>query len=146
MRAAGVTTFGAAVELLELPDPPAPAADELLIRVRAAAVANWDDVVRQGNWDIAGSLPLALGVQVAGEVLSAGTASYEFAAGDAVIAHPLPLRDQGAWAEQMLIPTEAAAPKPATVEWEEAARRRLAGRPARTVRCRRHRRDRGARR
>jgi NADPH:quinone reductase-like Zn-dependent oxidoreductase len=121
MRAAGITTFGADVELLELPDPRPPAADELLIRVRAAAVANWDDVVRQGNWDIGGSLPLALGVEVAGEVLTAGAAARRFAAGDAVMAHPLPLRDQGAWAEQMLIPAEAAAPKPATVEWEEAA-------------------------
>jgi len=121
MRAAGITAFGAAVELLELPDPRPPAADELLIRVRAAAVANWDDIVRQGNWEIGGSLPLALGVQVAGEVLTAGAATRAFAAGDAVMAHPLPLRDQGAWAEQMLIPAEAAAPKPATVDWEEAA-------------------------
>jgi NADPH:quinone reductase-like Zn-dependent oxidoreductase len=121
MRAAGITAFGADVELLELPDPRPPAADELLIRVRAAAVANWDDIVRQGNWDIGGSLPLALGVEVAGEVLTAGAAARRFAAGDAVMAHPLPLRDQGAWAEQMLIPAEAAAPKPATVEWEEAA-------------------------
>jgi NADPH:quinone reductase-like Zn-dependent oxidoreductase len=95
--------------------------DELLIRVRAAAVANWDDIVRQGNWDVGGKLPLALGVQVAGEVVSAGAAADGFAEGDAVMAHPLPLRDQGAWAEQMLIAAEAAAHKPESVGWEEAA-------------------------
>jgi NADPH:quinone reductase-like Zn-dependent oxidoreductase len=121
MRAAGITTFGAPVELLALTDPRPPADDELLIRVRAAAVANWDDIVREGNWGVGGTLPMALGVQVAGEVLATGAAVDDFADGDAVMAHPVPLRDQGAWAEQMLIPAETAARKPDGVDWGQAA-------------------------
>lgn len=121
MRAAGITGFGGPVEPLELPDPRPPADDELLVRVHAAAVANWDDIVRQGNWDVGGTLPLALGVQVAGEVVSAGAIVDGFGEGDPVMAHPVPLRDQGAWAEQMLIPAMAAARKPDEISWEQAA-------------------------
>jgi NADPH:quinone reductase-like Zn-dependent oxidoreductase len=121
MRAAGVTSFGGPVELLELPEPRPPADDELLIRVRAAAVANWDEIARVGDWDVGGSLPMALGVQVAGEVVSAGAAAQGFAPGDAVLAHPVPLRDQGAWAEQMLVAADTVAHKPGGVSWEEAS-------------------------
>jgi len=43
MRAAGITEFGDEVTLLELPEPRPPAADEVLLRVRAAGVGVWED-------------------------------------------------------------------------------------------------------
>jgi NADPH:quinone reductase-like Zn-dependent oxidoreductase len=52
MRAAGIRQFGANVELLELPEPRSPAPDEVLIRVVAAGAGNWDEIVRQGGWDV----------------------------------------------------------------------------------------------
>ena len=40
--------FTADVELMDLPDPPPPGPDEVLIEVHASGVANWDDLVRTG--------------------------------------------------------------------------------------------------
>jgi NADPH:quinone reductase-like Zn-dependent oxidoreductase len=41
--------------------------------------------------------------------------------GDAVMTHPVPLREQGAWSEQLIAAADVLAPKPQTVSWEEAA-------------------------
>ncbi|HYX90371.1 MAG TPA: hypothetical protein VE782_02315 [Myxococcaceae bacterium] len=62
MRAAGIETFGGEVKLLELPEPPPLGAGEVLIEVKAAGVANWDEFVRDGRWDVGRAPPLALGV------------------------------------------------------------------------------------
>jgi hypothetical protein len=43
VRAAGISAVGGPVETLEVPDPRALGADEVLIEVRAAGVGNWDD-------------------------------------------------------------------------------------------------------
>src|ERR687887_1237191 len=50
MLAAGVQELAAAVETIDLPDPRPLAGDEVLIEVRAAGVANWDEFVRTGQW------------------------------------------------------------------------------------------------
>src|SRR5919197_262315 len=62
MLAAGVQELAAAVETIDLPDPRPLAGDEVLIEVRAAGVANWDEVVRTGQWDVGRAPPMALGV------------------------------------------------------------------------------------
>jgi NADPH:quinone reductase-like Zn-dependent oxidoreductase len=41
---------------------------------------------------------MALGVEAAGMVMAAGRAVSDWAPGDAVMTHPVPLRDQGTWA------------------------------------------------
>ena len=52
MRAAGVNQIGGAVALLELAEPRALRADEILLDIRACGVGNWDEFVRTGGWDI----------------------------------------------------------------------------------------------
>lgn len=120
MRAAGIRRFGANVELLEFPEPRAPAPDEVLIRVVAAGVGNWDEIVRQGSWDVGAQPPLALGVEAAGIVDRVGRAVSGFELGDRVLTHPLPLRGQGTWAELLLAPATLLAPVPATLDWPTA--------------------------
>ena len=121
MRAAGIERFGDEVRMLELAAPGSPAPDELVISVRAAGVANWDEFVRSGQWDVGRQPPLALGVEAAGIVESVGDSVVTLATGDEVLTHPVPLRDQGAWSERLVAPAAAVAPKPSDVPWEEAA-------------------------
>ncbi len=120
MQAAGIDAFGAEVRLLELAAPASPAPDEVVISVRAAGVGNWDDIVRVGDWDVGRRPPLALGVEAAGVVVAVGEDVTSVVPGDEVLTHPLPLRDQGAWAEWLVAPTALVARKPATVPWEVA--------------------------
>ena len=121
MRAAGIEAFGGEVTLLELPEPAPLEADEVLIEVRAAGVANWDEFVRTGGWDVGRVPPLALGVEAAGEVVAIGAEVAWPARGAAVMTHPLPLRHQGCWAERLVAPARLVAEKPANVSWAEAA-------------------------
>jgi NADPH:quinone reductase-like Zn-dependent oxidoreductase len=120
MRAAGVTEIGGPIEVLELEEPPALAGDEVLIEVRAAGVGNWDEIVRTGGWDVGTEPPMALGVEVAGVVLATAEGVTGLAPGDGVLAHPLPLRHQGAWAERLVASATAVSSKPEAVPWEAA--------------------------
>jgi NADPH:quinone reductase-like Zn-dependent oxidoreductase len=108
MQAAGIDAFGGEVRTFELPAPGSPAPDELVISVRVAGVANWDEFVRVGQWDVGREPPLALGVT-------------SFAVGDEVLTHPVPLRHQGTWAQLLVAPAALVAPKPVAVPWEAAA-------------------------
>jgi NADPH:quinone reductase-like Zn-dependent oxidoreductase len=121
MQAAGIERFGGEVRMLELPTPGSPAPDEVVISVRAAGVANWDEFVRSGQWDVGRQPPMALGVAAAGVVESIGDDVSTLAPGDEVLTHPVPLRDQGTWAERLVAPAAAVASKPRRVPWEEAA-------------------------
>src|SRR3954449_3619928 len=121
MRAAGIDAFGDAVRMLDLPAPLSPAPDEVVISVRAAGVANWDEIVRVGGWDVGRRPPLALGVEAAGVVVAVGEGVTSLAPGDEVLTHPLPLRHQGAWAERLVAPAALVARKPAAVPWQTAA-------------------------
>jgi NADPH:quinone reductase-like Zn-dependent oxidoreductase len=121
MIAAGITELGGAVNGLELPDPPPPASGEAVIEVRAAGVANWDDIVRTGGWDTGAVPPMALGVEAAGVIAAVGPDGGGWAPGDAVLTHPLPLRHQGTWSERLLAPTHLLARKPDALSWEQAA-------------------------
>ena len=120
LRAAGIETFGGAVALLELPDPPPLEPGEVLIGVKAAGVANWDEFVRTGGWDVGRAPPLALGVEAAGEVLAVGPGIEWPASGASVMTHPLPLPYQGCWAERLVAPARLVAEKPDNASWAEA--------------------------
>jgi NADPH:quinone reductase-like Zn-dependent oxidoreductase len=109
------------VRLLELEAPGSPAPDEVVISVHAAGVANWDEFVRTGDWDVGRRPPLALGVEAAGVVAAVGEDVRGLAAGDQVLTHPVPLRHQGTWAPWLLAPAALVARKPAVVSWEQAA-------------------------
>src|ERR1051325_6601711 len=104
MRGAGILSIGGPVQEIQLPDPRPLADDEVLIAVRAAGVANWDEVVRQGGWDVGVAAPMALGVEAAGVGPAVGAAVRDWAPGDQVLTHPLPLRAGGTWAPQLIAP------------------------------------------
>jgi NADPH:quinone reductase-like Zn-dependent oxidoreductase len=121
MQVAGIGRPGGPVEVLEVMEPRPIADDEVLVEVKAAGVGNWDEFVRTGGWDVGARPPMALGVEAAGTVLAIGQAVSGWAAGDAVMTHPLPLRDQGTWAPRLIAPAALLAPKPDGASWEAAA-------------------------
>lgn len=100
MRAAGVRRFGGPVQVLELPRAVRLRPAEVLIEVRACGVGNWDEFARTGEWDLGIEPPMALGVEAAGIVAAVGDQVRGVNAGDRVTTHSVPLRAQGAWAEQ----------------------------------------------
>jgi NADPH:quinone reductase-like Zn-dependent oxidoreductase len=121
MQVAGIRETGGRVETIEASEPRSLARDEVLIEVRAAGVAIWDEIVRTGDWDVGAKPPMALGTEAAGTLLAVGQAVGDWAPGDAVMTHPVPLRDQGAWAPRLIAPAGVLARKPPSVSWEEAA-------------------------
>jgi len=121
MLVAGIRRTGGDVEMIDMPEPRHLADDEVLIQVKAAGVADWDEIVRTGGWDVGCGPPMALGVEAAGVVTAIGRTVTDWAPGDEVITHPLPLRDQGTWAPRLIAPAAQLAPKPPSVSWEVAA-------------------------
>lgn len=121
MRSAGIRALGGPIERLEVPAPPLPTGEEVLIEVRTAGIGNWDDLVRTGVWDVGAEPPMALGVEAAGVVSAIGATQTRFAPGDEVLAHSVPLRHQGAWAEWFLAPGAHVAAKSADLGWAVAA-------------------------
>src|SRR3954466_2583856 len=121
MRAAGISQLGDAVGPIDLPDPRPLADDEVLIEIRAAGVGNWEEFVRTGQWDIGRAPPMALGVEAAGTITAIGDSVEDWEPGDEVLSHPLPLRDQGAWAPLLIASATVLARKPASLSWEAAA-------------------------
>jgi NADPH:quinone reductase-like Zn-dependent oxidoreductase len=121
MKAAGIDEFGGSVRLMTLPKPRPLASDEVLMQVRAAGVGNWEEFVRVGQWDVGARPPMALGVEASGVIAALGDRVSDWSVGDAVMTHPVPLRDQGGWSEQLIVAGNLLAPKPAGISWEEAA-------------------------
>jgi NADPH:quinone reductase-like Zn-dependent oxidoreductase len=121
MQVAGIRRLGAMVELFEVDGPRPLAGDEVLLEVVAAGVGNWDEFVRTGGWDVGTRPPTALGVEAAGTVLEVGPSVSDWSPGDAVMTHPLPLRDQGTWAPRLIAPAGLLARKPPNATWEAAA-------------------------
>ncbi|MFC8272488.1 NADP-dependent oxidoreductase [Streptomyces sp. NPDC057271] len=107
--------------VLELSDQPvpAPAAGEVLVRVRAAGVNPVDWKFREGALGTDGPFPLALGWDVAGEVVATPTADGP-AVGDEVYGM-LPLPRGGAYQEFAVLPASALAPKPVGLSFAQAA-------------------------
>lgn len=120
MRGAGITHIGGPVHMLELAVPRHLASDEVLVAVKAAGVANWDEFVRTGGWDVGRQPPMALGVQAAGVIEAVGDRASGFELGDEVMTHPLPLRHDGTWAEKLIAPAALVARKPPNVAWGSA--------------------------
>jgi NADPH:quinone reductase-like Zn-dependent oxidoreductase len=60
-------------------------------------------------------------VEAAGLVLAAGAAVSDWSPGDAVMTHPVPLRDQGTWAPRLIAPAGLLARKPQGTSWAAAA-------------------------
>jgi NADPH:quinone reductase-like Zn-dependent oxidoreductase len=121
MQVAGIRQAGARVEMIDVGEPRPLADDEVLLEVMAAGVGNWDEYVRTGGWDVGVTPAMALGVEAAGTVVAAGRAVSDWVPGDAVMTHPVPLRDQGTWAPRLIAPAGLLAWKPPGASWEAAA-------------------------
>ena len=96
--------------------------DDLLIRVRAAAINPVDWKIREGYLQgvLNHQLPLTLGWDVSGEVAAVGPEVTRFTIGDAVYARPNIERD-GGYAEYIAVKASEAAIKPVRLDHDHAA-------------------------
>lgn len=125
MKAICIHRFGGldALSYQDLPRP-VPAVDEVLIRVHAAGVNPVDWKTRTGSVPWKGQrdpFPLILGWDVSGTVASVGRDVTGLSAGDAIygmIRFPEPA---GTYAEYATAPAEHVLPKPASLDFLEAA-------------------------
>ena len=123
MKAVVINKYGDA-SVLEYTDAPRPEPeeDEILVRVRAAAVNPVDWKVRDGAGERFGlKLPLILGGDIAGIVEEVGARVTNFKKGDAVYGMTASGGFSGGYAEYALAKAETVALKPDSLSFEEAA-------------------------
>ena len=98
---------------------PQPAAGQLLVRVKAAGVGNWDSLIREGKIEVQ-ALPIILGAELSGIVEAIGAQVSGFKPGDEVYGAT---NEQftGAYAEYALASARRMAQKPKTLNFIEAA-------------------------
>src|SRR5207237_405390 len=75
------------LELIDMPDPPPPAAGEVQIRVKAIGLNHLDVWGWRGMAFAKRKLPLVVGVEAAGEIVATGDGVTAFKAGDRVVAY-----------------------------------------------------------
>ena len=123
MKAVRIHAYGGP-EVLHYEDAPMPQLnpDDLLIRVRAAAINPVDWKIREGYLQgvLNHQLPLTLGWDVSGEVAAVGPEVTRFTIGDAVYARPNIKRD-GGYAEYIAVKASEVALKPARLDHDHAA-------------------------
>lgn len=99
---------------------PSPGAGEVLIKVHAAGVGPWDGWIRGGRSALPQPLPLTLGSDLSGEIVSVGSDVNGPRAGDQVYGVTNP-RFIGAYAEYALASAAMIAPKPSSLTHVQAA-------------------------
>lgn len=128
MKAFVLGSYGSSDHLdLTAVDTPVPAADEVLVRVRAASVNPYDWHHMRGEPRVARMMPGTLGLRapklrilggdMAGQVEAVGEDVTEFRPGDDVFA----LLEQGGFAEYVSVPERLLARKPGNLSYEQAA-------------------------
>jgi NADPH:quinone reductase-like Zn-dependent oxidoreductase len=120
MKAARILSFGppSVIAIDDLPQPE-PAPGQLLVRVMAAGVGNWDALVREGKVELQ-PLPIILGSELSGIVEAIGSEVSGFKAGDEVYGATNE-QFSGAYAEYALAFARMMAKKPKTLNHIEAA-------------------------
>ncbi len=115
MRAVTISQFGApeVLKIADIPDPE-PGPQHLLVRVGAFGINRADALQRAGNYPPPPGESDIPGLELAGDVISCGSAVTGFAAGDRVFG----LVGSGADAEQALLDHRLAVPIP--VGWSHA--------------------------
>ena len=120
MKVARILRFGPPNVITndDLPRPE-PAAGQLLVRVKAAGVGNWDCLIREGKIELQ-ALPIILGSELSGIVEAIGAQVSGFKLGDEVYGAT---NEQftGAYAEYALASARRMAQKPKTLNFIEAA-------------------------
>ncbi|WP_345702110.1 NADP-dependent oxidoreductase [Kitasatospora terrestris] len=131
MRAMAYPGYGGTEVLRETRLPlPKVAPGEVLVKVRCAAVNPVDWKIMAGGLDalMDAVFPVVPGWDVSGTIEQVGFDVPEFAVGDEVIAYAR--KDYvhgGTFAEYVSVPVRALAPKPAALDWAQAAGLPLAG-------------------
>jgi NADPH:quinone reductase-like Zn-dependent oxidoreductase len=120
MQAVQVGAFGG-IEQLRLSSIPVPTPreGEVLVKVGAAGVGNWDALARQGRIGLALTLPVTLGAELSGVVVQVGDGVKDLARGDAVFGVTND-RFVGAYAEFALADALRVARKPPGLAFIEA--------------------------
>jgi NADPH:quinone reductase-like Zn-dependent oxidoreductase len=120
MKAARILRFGppSVIRNDDLPQPE-PSAGQLLVRVKAAGVGDWDALIREGKVELQ-PLPIILGSELAGIVEAIGPEVSGFNFGDEVYGATNE-QFSGAYAEYALPLAEKIAQKPKTLNFIEAA-------------------------
>ncbi|MFD8675788.1 NADP-dependent oxidoreductase [Streptomyces seoulensis] len=131
MKAISYRRYGGP-EVLEYGEVPEPKVgpDEVLVRVRAAAVNPVDWKCREGYLDpiLNTVFPVVTGWDVSGVVVRPGASVVEYAEGDEVMGYVREdLLSLGTFAEYIAAPVRTLARKPAALSFEEAAGLPLAG-------------------
>jgi NADPH:quinone reductase-like Zn-dependent oxidoreductase len=106
------------IEIDEVPRP-SPGRGQLLVRVEAAGVGNWDALFREGK-SILEPLPIILGSDISGTVEALGPEASGFKPGDHVYGSTNP-QFSGGQAEYAVPIIGMIAPKPRTLNFIEAA-------------------------
>jgi len=90
MRALALTQLGGPVhlEVLELPDPPPPSADEVLVQLRCAALNHLDLSLTEGVKGITLRFPHIVGTDGAGVIAAVGSGVTSVRPGDRVAINP----------------------------------------------------------
>ncbi|HEX8749347.1 MAG TPA: NAD(P)H-quinone oxidoreductase [Pyrinomonadaceae bacterium] len=120
MRAVMIASHGGleGLEVREVSRPPAPSADRVRVRVRAAALNRADLLQRRGHYPAPAGAPQDIpGLEFAGEVESAGPEARRVRAGERVFG----ITGGGAQAEYIVVPESTLAPVPENLGWAEAA-------------------------
>lgn len=120
MKAARVLQFGppSVISVDDVPRPQ-PGAGQLLVRVKAAGVGNWDALIREGKIQLQ-RLPLILGAELSGIVEATGVDASGFEVGDAVYGATNE-QFSGAYAEYAVPSASRIARKPKRLSFVEAA-------------------------
>lgn len=109
---------------LTFADIPRPAIKptEMLVQVHAVGLNPVDNMIIKGMFKpfLTFQLPAVMGSDVAGVVVEVGSQVTRFKVGDAIFASTFDL-DRGTLAEFAVVPEHAAAPKPANIDFTEAA-------------------------
>jgi NADPH:quinone reductase-like Zn-dependent oxidoreductase len=103
MRAVQLTAYGNPIEGLkyvDIPEPPAPGAGQVLIGVEFSPLNPNDLLLAQGIYGIRPALPTVIGNEGVGRVLALGAGVQNVKAGDRVLA-PL---SSFTWRERMVVP------------------------------------------
>jgi alcohol dehydrogenase len=127
MKALVIRRYKGPIQLVDLPRPE-PGPGDLLVRVRAASVNPVDYKIRDGGVKVLlhYSMPLTLGNDLAGDVEAVGPGVTKFKVGDAIYSR-LDKDRIGAIAEYALVRESAAAKKPASIDYVQAASLPLVG-------------------
>lgn len=120
MRAVVITQYGGpeVLAIREVPDPPSPSANQVTVRVRAAALNRADLLQRLGRYPApAGFPPDIPGLEFAGEILETGPEVQRWKSGQRVFG----ITGGGAQAELVITPEDQLAEVPSNLNWIQAA-------------------------